>query len=176
MKPTIEPFLYGRNIADIPAKHFAPWFCPYDDYSALVLASTKAVPGSPSQHWFLGEEQCGGHSCNQFRAAVLPLAILPQKVAVLEQVTGEEFHPDSLDDFDRYSDEEQHRVRRDYQSFIMSAGLTCSDAHALLLTQALYPLDVTEANLEALTSDRVSLDELSHSDDLVLLIVGVNCD
>jgi hypothetical protein len=80
MIPTIEPFLYGRNISDISEKHFAPWFCPNDEYPVLVLASTITVPDSPSQDWFLGEEQCGGYSCNQFQAAVLPLKILPEKM------------------------------------------------------------------------------------------------
>lgn len=176
MKHIIEPFLYGRNIADISAKHFAAWFCPYDEYPALVLASTKTVPVSPSQEWFLGEEQCGGYCCNQFSAAVFPLKILPLKVAVLEKIAGEEFYPDSLDYFNSYSNELQHRIRQDYQSFVMSAGLTCSDSNALLLTQPLYPLDATESNLRALTSDQIDLDSLNVSDGLVLFLLGVNCD
>ncbi|EIV6184302.1 TPA: hypothetical protein ACTZGK_004101 [Raoultella planticola] len=176
MIPTIEPFLYGRNISDISEKHFAPWFCPNDEYPVLVLASTITVPDSPSQDWFLGEEQCGGYSCNQFQAAVLPLKILPEKIVLLEQVAGEVFCPKSLDYFNFDSDEVRQCIRRDYQSFVMSAGLTCSDDNALLLTQPLYPLDASESNLRALTSDQINLDRLNVSNGLVLFVVGVNCD
>jgi hypothetical protein len=55
-------------------------------------------------------------------------------------------------------------------------GLTCSDDNALLLTQPLYPLDASESNLRALTSDQINLDRLNVSNGLVLFVVGVNCD
>ena len=117
-----------------------------------------------------------GKSCNQFQAAVLPLKILPQKIVVLEQVADEAFCPKSLDYFNFDSDEVRQCIRRDYQSFVMSAGLTCSDDNALLLTQPLYPLDASESNLRALTSDQINLDRLNVSNGLVLFVVGVNCD
>ena len=149
MKTSIPPILYGRNISDISEKHFALWFCHDDQYPSLVLASKKIVRESPSLDWFLGEEQCGGHSCNQFPAAVLPLQIMPLKHGTLELIADEEFEPRSLDYFNSACDEEQKRVRLNYQSFVISHGLTCSDENALLLTQTLYPLDATDANLRA---------------------------
>lgn len=176
MKSSIPPILYGRNISDISEKHFAPWFCHDDQYPALVLASTKIVPESPSQDWFLGEEQCGGHSCNQFPAAVLPLQIMPQKHGMLESIADEAFEPRSLDYFNCAGDEEQKRVRLNYQSYVISLGLTCSDENALLLTQALYPLDATGANLRALTTEQTDLRSLNVTTGLVLFVVGVNCD
>lgn len=176
MKTSIPPILYGRNISDISEKHFVPWYCHDDQYPALVLASTKIVPESPTDNWFLGEEQCGGHSCYQFRAAVQPLKIMPQKRGVLELIADEEFEPGSLDYFNCAGHEEQKRVRLNYQSFVMSLGLTCSDENALLLTQTLYPLDADEANLKALTTERICLSSLKVTTGLVIFVVGVNCD
>ncbi|SLS86307.1 hypothetical protein [Klebsiella pneumoniae] len=178
MKTSIAPILFGRNIANISEKHFTPWFCPYDHYPGLVLASTITVSYSPSPDWFLGEEQCGGHSCNQFRAAIKPLQIIPQSQVQgdLELIASEGFEPGTLDYFSLADDEVQKRVRLNYQSFVMNLGLTCSDENVLLLTQPLYPLDATESNLRALTTDQTCLSGLTDTTGLVIFVVGVNCD
>lgn len=177
MKSTpINSHFYGEAIADIHENHFSPWFCPYDDAPALVLASVQTVPCFPSQDWFLGYEQCDGHGCNHFFAAVLPLKIIPQKLKVLERIASEDFCPDTLDYFCREDDVVKNRIRKDYQSFVRAAGLTCSDSNAAMLTQPLYPLDATESNLKALTSDSIDLKTPGVGAGLVLLIVGSNCD
>nr|QJX12085.1 hypothetical protein [Klebsiella pneumoniae] len=101
---------------------------------------------------------------------------MPQKHGTLELIADEEFEPRSLDYFNSACDEEQKRVRLNYQSFVISHGLTCSDENALLLTQTLYPLDATDANLRALTTEQINLRSLNVATGLVLFVVGVNCD
>nr|QTX13810.1 hypothetical protein [Klebsiella pneumoniae] len=46
---------------------------------------------------------------------------------MLESIADEAFEPRSLDYFNCAGDEEQMRVRLNYQSYVISLGLTCSD-------------------------------------------------
>ncbi|MGR7074067.1 hypothetical protein ACU62W_24740 [Klebsiella aerogenes] len=95
----IAPGQHGKNLRDIPEQCFDYGFDREDRWPGLVLASTVTVPNGNTDGWRLATQSCGGFSCNEFQAAVLPLPVRPEMLRFLESVAEEEFSPAPLDYF-----------------------------------------------------------------------------
>ncbi len=95
----IAPGQHGKNLRDIPEQCFDYGFDREDRWPGLVLASTVTVPNGNTDGWRLATQSCGGFSCNEFQAAVLPLPVRPEMRRFLETVAEEEFSPAPLDYF-----------------------------------------------------------------------------
>ncbi|MFW2618263.1 hypothetical protein ACN2AY_26780, partial [Klebsiella pneumoniae] len=87
----IAPGQHGKNLRDIPEQCFDYGFDREDRWPGLVLASTVTVPNGNTDGWRLATQSCGGFSCNEFQAAVLPLPVRPEMLRFLETVAEEEF-------------------------------------------------------------------------------------
>ncbi|MCL6336291.1 hypothetical protein EXT65_21085 [Pectobacterium carotovorum subsp. carotovorum] len=172
----IDPHYGGRELADLPYEVFELGFDPDERFPALVLASVDSIPAECGEGWRLALEDCGGFSCDYLAAAVLPLAIRPDMVRVLEQIVEEDFSPDRLDYFTMFDSDQVAAVKRGYLTCLQAAGLSCSPDNLDRLTQALYPVDATPENLAILSGDAIDLSAFAVSHGLVVFIVGQNCD
>lgn len=176
----IEQQYFGKLIHQVPDDAFSIGF---DDSSlrdqrfpALVLATTERVPASGAE-WFLAIQDCGGISCNSLSAAILPLEIKPSIRQALTGIVEENFAGQrSLDQFALAPDSERVAVKEQYLAALREIGITCSEELLNKLTQALYPVDATRSNLQALTTTEVDIESLYGTKDLVIYIVGENCD
>lgn len=166
----------GMHISQIAEEEFGYGFDPNERCPSLVLASGETVPAVGSGEWRLASEDCGGFSCDNFYAAVLPLSIRSQIATVLESIVEERFTSDGLDYFSMMDNQARAKIRGAYLSLLHSVGLSCNEQNLKLLTQALYPVDATVTNLSILSNDQIDLGALQVSEGLVIFIVGQNCD
>lgn len=172
----IDPRYHGKKIEEIPDAAFWPGFDPEERWPALALASLVTVPAGNTEGWLLASESCGGFSCNSCEAAVLPLPVHPEILGFLETVAEEAFSPEPLDYLNMFDAGKVAAVRNGYLSALQSAGLSCNAANLDLFTQALYPVDATPENLRLLTGTDIDLSVTGVSGELVIFIVGQNCD
>ena len=175
----IEQFA-GRLVRDIPDSCFSWGFeHPHDidNYDPkLVLAATLKVPNA-TEGWLLATETCGGFGCYQKDAAIRVLEIQPGMKAFLQHIVDEEWYEDSLDCEGMCLP--SSKAVKAYNAELAKVGLTFSaEESCAALTQALYPIDPTPANIELLSSTELSLKQIDplHECGLVLYIVGDNCD
>lgn len=145
-------------------------------YPSLVLASLERVPRN-AESWFLASQDCGGFACDQEFGAILPMSIRPEMLDQLSAIANEDFAGDGgLDYYGVSSKATQKAIQAGYIESVTRIGLTCPTGLAVEhLTQALYPIEVTEQNIQALTTDQVRLDRYADV-DLMIFIVGENCD
>lgn len=113
----IAPGQHGKNLRDIPEQCFDYGFDREDRWPGLVLASTVTVPNGNTDGWRLATQSCGGFSCNEFQAAVLPLPVRPEMLRFLETVAEEEFSPAPLDYFNMMDAADAAAVKKGYPSF-----------------------------------------------------------
>ena len=171
----IESRYYGSTLASIADPAFRSGFDPDGRWPALVLASIFTVPDGVQDSWQLAVESCGGYSCDERKAAVLPLSIRPEKQGFLTNIADENFSPEPLDYLGMNAGNND-AVRHGYLACLHAAGLSCSQENLGLLTQALYPVDATPGNLSILSGDHVDLSLFQDRHGLVIFIVGQNCD
>lgn len=172
----IDSKFHGQRIKNIPIKNFTYGFDPQERFPALVLATTLRVPVDIDESWNLAEEGCDGFGCNSRLAATRPLQIRPEREAGLITVVHEDFEPRGLDYFQMMAPDQNQAIRERYLAHISAIGLTCSPGNLATLTQALYPVDATHNNLQLLSDENIELLKLSGNGDLVIYIVGCNCD
>ncbi|HDS2526727.1 hypothetical protein [Klebsiella pneumoniae] len=172
----IEPGQHGKNLQDIPEQCFDYGFDREDRWPGLVLASTVTVPNGNTDGWRLATQSCGGFSCDEFQAAVLPLPVRPEMLRFLETVAEEEFSPAPLDYFNMMDAADAAAVKKGYLSCLHRAGLSCSEHNLSLLTQALYPVDATAENMKILVGNCTELAAMKVPGGLTIFIVGQNCD
>lgn len=146
-------------------------------YPSLVLAAVDKVP-LIAANWFLAYQDCDGFGCGSESAAILPLSIKPEILSELIRIVDEEFAGDGgLDYFLVMNPDDARAIRGSYLGAISKLGLTCTSELSETLTQALYPIDATNANLNILSNEKVNLEEIEKSGSkLCIYIVGANCD
>lgn len=155
----------------------------YDDpglldqrYPSLVLAAREKVPTNGSD-WYLAYQDCGGFACDVESAAILPLQIKPGVLSALTNIVDEEFAGEGgLDYFGVEEEKTIAEIQQRYHDAVQHIGLTCGKELIKDLTQALYPVDATEGNLVTLTETFVNLSDYEKECELVIYIVGDNCD
>ncbi|OCJ37342.1 hypothetical protein [Serratia sp. 14-2641] len=172
----IDDRFLGVPFKSIPDRYFHYGFEQQDRYPGLVLASLNTVPLNVGHEWILASNECGGFSCNSCEAAILSLLIRPEALSILENIANEKFSPEPLDYFNIKNEPMTNTVIEGYRDYLRQVGLTCNDDNLNLLTQALYPVDATRANLQLLSDGKVDLEQFTGNGDLVIYIVGINCD
>lgn len=146
------------------------------DKPTLVLAATEQVP-SNTDGWMLATQTCGGFGCYQTDAAIMLLSIKPEIMDSIQHIVDEEWYPDSLD-YEGVCSPESEPVKS-YLHELAKIGLTFNALGSdIRLSQALYPVDAVQSNLDILTADQVNLKEIDPNDEcgLIIYLVGDNCD
>lgn len=146
------------------------------DEPTLVLAATRQVPDN-TDGWILATQTCGGYGCYQTDAAIMVLSIKPEIMNSIQRIVEEDWYPDSLD-YEGFCSPESEPVKAYIQELAkLALQFNALDSH-IRLSQALYPVDAVQSNLDILTADQVNLKEIDPNDEcgIIIYLVGHNCD
>lgn len=137
------------------------------DEAAVVVLSSQPQAGNG---WLRVSHSCGGFSCDIFEGYAYILPVLPEMRSVIDAIADERFcEGDGNMD---YGVETAHR--ESYRAFLARHGLSVNDANLRALTQAIYPFDASEMNLQRLTGAHAVGG--IETDGLMLAVIGFNCD
>ncbi|WP_210467370.1 hypothetical protein [Vibrio crassostreae] len=146
------------------------------DKPTLVLAATRQIP-SNTDGWILATQTCGGFGCYQTDAAIMLLSIKPEMMNSIQRIVDEDWYKDSLD-YEGFCLPESEPVKA-YIHELAKIGITFNAlGSGVRLSQALYPVDAVQFNLDILTHDQISLKEIDPNGEcgLIIFMVGDNCD
>jgi hypothetical protein len=179
IKYKMQRIFTNMDINKIPENNFKYGFDSFmddlDHYPSLVIATTDLSTIKNQDGWFLAYNDCGGFSCDTKKAAVYPLNIRLGIINELLSIAEEDFTKgESLDHYNLMGKVDKQKIINGYLHRVSSLGLTCSSNSLELLTQALYPLDMTKENLAILSSDKI--DDINTDGCWNIYIVGDNCD
>jgi hypothetical protein len=148
----------------------------------LVLAFTGWVPIlKPSREWFALEHQCGGHSCASVRMIATRLRSRQLVLPTLRQIAREGYNAET-----GHFDHHQLLASRiaAYVATLAKIGVDC-ECTWRHLTESLYPVDATQANLERVAQDAPDLGSIAeweffplprYSANPAILFMTRNCD
>jgi hypothetical protein len=124
----------------------------------LVLAFTAWAPELyPGREWLALEHQCGGYSNSAVKMIATRLTLRPSVLPTLRSIAREGFAAES-GNFSRTS-----LLASRIASYVQSlarAGLDC-ECTWRYLTESLYPIDATQANLDRVAEDELDLQSIA---------------
>lgn len=141
---------------------------------SLVIASLDYVPKN-TKGWYLAQQDFGGFNCDLQIAVIKPLLIRESIKKDLMEIVNDNFANDiKLKYFGVFAWMDKKGIRKNYLRAIEKIGLSCQKKICKEhLVQALYPVDLTNANLQLLSSENVNKDDFnSIKGRVVLFIVG----
>lgn len=141
--------------------------------SDLTLPITVLLSSAPQEGagWQpLTQHVYGGFSRKTVDAYVYVLKVLPAMQEMIDDILFEQFLGDITKGLDEgVSDQQQG----EYRAFLLRHGVSINDANLSTLAQAIYPMDASEKNLQALTGKN-SIKGIN-LDGLHIAILGDNC-
>jgi hypothetical protein len=135
----------------------APWTEP-DHEIVIVFAFTEWVPVLKSgREWFALDHQCGGLLCEHLHMIATRLQPRPAIYPLARQIAQEGWGADNgrFDSFDLLAS----RIAW-YLTALKRIGVDC-ECTWRLLTEGVYPIDATDANLHRLVEDPPELSDLA---------------
>lgn len=139
-----------------------------EDGPVAVLLSDEPQSGDG---WLeVRSHACGGFACNYYDGYAFILPLLADQKSLINAIAFERFC--ALETCLDYEVTSEDRVA--YKAFLVEHGLSVSDEILADLTQAIYPLDASSANLEKLTG-LTSLPGIDLT-NLRIAVLGDNCD
>ena len=149
----------------------------------MTLAFTRRIPPlKPGRTWLGLEHQCGGLACEQQRMIATPLNPRPSMISPFLEIAREGYCGDN-GHFYRGAPILASRIVS-YFTALARIGLDCECTYPHL-TEALYPIDATQDNLDRIATDAPLLDEIAdwtdftrarYSDDPVIFCMVQNSD
>jgi hypothetical protein len=136
---------------------------------AIVLLSSAPQEGAGWQP--LTQHVCGGFARKTFDAYAYVLKVLPSMQEMIDDILFEQFLGDITKGLD---DGVSDKQRAEYRGFLLRHGVHVSDTNLAALTQAVYPMDASEKNLQALTG-KASIKGIN-LDGLQIAVLGDNCN
>lgn len=141
------------------------------DPTLPVTVLLSSVPQEGAGWQALKQHVCGGFSRQTFDAAIYVLKVLPAMQEMIDDILFEQFLGDISKGLD---DGVSDRQRSEYRAFLLRHGVTVSDTNLSALRQAVYPMDASEKNLQALVG-KASIKGIS-LDGLQIAVLGDNCN
>ncbi|MFZ6751206.1 hypothetical protein [Undibacterium sp. Ren11W] len=140
----------------------------------LKLPLTVLLSSVPQEGagWLpLKQHVCGGFKRKTLDAYAYGLTILPGMQEMIDDILFEQFLSDLSKGLD---DGVSDKQRAEYRGFLLRHGVAVNDSNLAALTQAVYPMDASEKNLQALTG-KASIKGVN-LDGLQIAVLGDNCN